>query len=559
MIFATALMRPFLILLVSLVFSLPALAEGLSSDTDLDADGIVDVFDNCPAISNPEQDERCGDHRIAPLESAGSESAVTANGPVVLYNVDFESPPHTPGTPPIFEEGPAPRYTPTQLRFGAPLVVETIAPDIEQWLELQPGPHPYEQVTFALASNLGNGGFDEQYATYHFELTVVIEEVGLDRSALTVIVDGPMAHQINFTPEGNLIARVLGDPINNVEGYAEEIGQFEIGVPLRLRVELDTDAERWEIFVDGILEFSGPYPIVCDTYFAGQCMRNLRLNASGSASALVDDVLVMDRMLVLDVDIKPGSCPDSWNRKSNGVLPVAILGTEDFDVTQIDVSSATISRAYGRSGSVGPNEGPPGPHSVFADVGTPFEGDECDCHEAEGDGIVDLSMKFKTEDVADLLPVDDPGGALVPLLVSGTLLDGTPFRSRSECVRLVPPGSPPGQVTVRSAAGGWVDATPLDNSLDGGGFGSFKRTYPHTTVLMLTAPSSHGDNPFVGWKLDGGEIVQKRSITLVVNDAEHVAQAVFKDVNGCGLGFELVALIPFLSWLRRRSKRGRAA
>jgi len=259
--------------------------------------------------------------------------------------------------------------------------------------------------------------------------------------------------------------------------------------------------------------------------------------------------------LVVGIDIKPGSCPNSWNRDSNGVLPVAILGTEDLDVTEIDVSSVTISRADGTGGSVGPNEGPPGPHSVFEDVGTPFEGEECGCHEAEGDGILDLSMKFRTQDVANLLPVDDSAGALVPLVVSGTLLDGTPFTSSSDCVRLVPPGTPPGQVSVQSAEGSWVDATPLDNNLDGGGFGSFQRTYPHTTWLTLTAPSGHNGNPFVGWKLDGGEIVQGRSITFVVNNAEHTARAVFKKANSCGLGVELALLVPPLMWLYGRRRR----
>jgi hypothetical protein len=256
----------------------------------------------------------------------------------------------------------------------------------------------------------------------------------------------------------------------------------------------------------------------------------------------------------VDIDIKPGSCPNSWNRESNGVLPVAILGTEDFDVTEIDLSSVTISRADGTGGSVGPNEGPPGPHSVFEDVGTPFEGEVCDCHEAEGDGFLDLSLKLRTQDVADLLPVDDPNGALVPLIVEGTLLDGTPFEG-SDCVRLVPPGSPPNQVTVQSIAGAWVDATPLDNNLDGGGFGGFQRTYPHTTVLTLTGPSGHDGNPFVGWRLDGGDLVQERSITLVVNNAEHVAKAVFKKASGCGLGVELVLLLPALIWLQGRRKQ----
>jgi len=44
------------------------------------------------------------------------------------------------------------------------------------------------------------------------------------------------------------------------------------------------------------------------------------------------------------VDIKPDSCPDSSQCKSKGVLPVTILGTEEFDVNDIDAVS--ISYEY---------------------------------------------------------------------------------------------------------------------------------------------------------------------------------------------------------------------
>ena len=61
-----------------------------------------------------------------------------------------------------------------------------------------------------------------------------------------------------------------------------------------------------------------------------------------------------------------------------------------------------LSRADGVGGEVAPNEGPPGPHSVFADVATPFEGVPCDCHALLGDGQVDLSMKFRTPNAGQI-------------------------------------------------------------------------------------------------------------------------------------------------------------
>jgi hypothetical protein len=42
-------------------------------------------------------------------------------------------------------------------------------------------------------------------------------------------------------------------------------------------------------------------------------------------------------------DIKPESCPNPLNTKSQGVLPVAILGTADFDVNTIDAASIRLA------------------------------------------------------------------------------------------------------------------------------------------------------------------------------------------------------------------------
>ncbi|MHC4317746.1 MAG: hypothetical protein ACYS1B_04295 [Planctomycetota bacterium] len=151
---------------------------------------------------------------------------------------------------------------------------------------------------------------------------------------------------------------------------------------------------------------------------------------------------------VAHLDIKPGSCPNSFNRRSNGVLPVALVGTEGFDVAQVDLATVQLSRADGVGGSVTPSEGPPGPQSVLEDVTTPFAGDPCDCDELPADGIMDLSMKFWSNEVVEALELGDLSpGDFVELELSGTLLDGTEFAA-SDCIRLVPPGDMNGDGAV---------------------------------------------------------------------------------------------------------------
>ena len=43
--------------------------------------------------------------------------------------------------------------------------------------------------------------------------------------------------------------------------------------------------------------------------------------------------------VVLDIDIKPGSDPNGVNPASKGVIPVAVLGSVNFDATQVDFST----------------------------------------------------------------------------------------------------------------------------------------------------------------------------------------------------------------------------
>lgn len=202
------------------------------------------------------------------------------------------------------------------------------------------------------------------------------------------------------------------------------------------------------------------------------------------------------------MDIRPGACPNSFNPYSHGVLPVALVGADDFDVGLVDVATLRLTRADGVGESVAPNEGPQGPHTQISDVSEPSTGEPCACKKLESDGIPDLVAKFKTDALVSAMRLDEfSPGALVELVLTGELQDGTPFSAR-DCVRFVPPGTPPGALTISTARNGWVQASPLDLQLDGGGFGRFERTYPLGTRVTLTAFEIEG-LPFVAWEVDG--------------------------------------------------------
>ncbi len=165
--------------------------------------------------------------------------------------------------------------------------------------------------------------------------------------------------------------------------------------------------------------------------------------------------------VALYMDIKPGSCPNPLNRESHGVLPISLLGTMDFDVTEIDITSVRLLRADGVGGEVAPNEGPPGPHSVFEDVATPFDGEPCDCHEETNDGILDLSMKFRTQALVDVLELGAmAGGDEVELVITGLLLDETEFTATKDCILIVPLGDSTTAVKQDTPAG--TPVTPAE-------------------------------------------------------------------------------------------------
>jgi hypothetical protein len=118
------------------------------------------------------------------------------------------------------------------------------------------------------------------------------------------------------------------------------------------------------------------------------------------------------------MDVKPQSCPNPLNALAKGRISVAVLGTGDLDVAQIDVDSIRLE-------GVGPIR------SAIEDVATPFEpligkNEVLDCTDSGPDGFDDLMLKFDTQELVEALGyvVD---GQVWGLTLTGVLQDGTPI------------------------------------------------------------------------------------------------------------------------------------
>ncbi len=119
----------------------------------------------------------------------------------------------------------------------------------------------------------------------------------------------------------------------------------------------------------------------------------------------------------ISLDIKPQSCPNPINTKSKGVIPVAIMGTDDFDVLDVEIVSLQLA-------GVEPI------HVDVEDVGTPSEPfigkESCteDCNELGPDGFLDLTIKFDKQEVLEALGDVEDGECLI-LELTGETTDGT--------------------------------------------------------------------------------------------------------------------------------------
>ncbi|MHC5113849.1 MAG: hypothetical protein ACYTGP_05415 [Planctomycetota bacterium] len=268
---------------------------------------------------------------------------------------------------------------------------------------------------------------------------------------------------ITFTSGNGFLAVDDWDTLAGIAGGTGDGAELAGGFSVRMVFDGDVTEASWQGWADGspgfpfgginvflfddgvqVATYSGvaSFGTTIGSYFnvvadGGDKFDEIRFfnGAFNSFTTYVDNLSFSTPVGPVEVafDLKPGSCPNSFNPNSRGVLPAAVLGTMDFDVTTIDLDSIVLSRADGVGGMVMPFR------TSYDDVGAPFFGEPCECDESDPDEIDDLTMKFKSQAVVAELELDTyMGGDMVELVISGVLVDGTPFEGL-DCLRLVPP------------------------------------------------------------------------------------------------------------------------
>jgi len=269
------------------------------------------------------------------------------------------------------------------------------------------GPTPYG-AQWVIVGHYGEGG------------SAIYQTVSGFTPGLAYVLDFALASEFNNAGVGALVE------VSFPSGSSTPSEDFE--APLRNHTYWDVWDNYQKVFVadntDVTIQFLG-------------------LAGLSGYDAGIDNVSVTLLVIPVVVDIKPGSCPNPFNHKSKGVVPVAVVGTPDFDpTTEVVPESVTL-------------EGVPVLKWEILDSTQPGDYDPADCYDcfnAEdylncdldgdgfndaycGDGIPDLVLYFDTQELAAAIG-EAAKGECLELSLSGILGDGATIAGSDSIVIL---------------------------------------------------------------------------------------------------------------------------
>lgn len=164
--------------------------------------------------------------------------------------------------------------------------------------------------------------------------------------------------------------------------------------PTRFQVSLsDSTSTEVPVFLP-LVTGTNSIPLSTFTTLDLSDIQGIRVRINGVVGSVsISEIRVPGRPVA--VDLKPGNALNCVNPGSHGKVPVALLGSSDFDVLDVDASSLSFGGAA--------------PQNCNVEDVAPF------------DGFPDLGCKYNTQDVAWPAPGSDCG----EVVLTGEETDGT--------------------------------------------------------------------------------------------------------------------------------------
>jgi len=194
-------------------------------------------------------------------------------------------------------------------------------------------------------------------------------ELGGDRGYGKIMApgdDSALYLAINTAAKPSLLPAALEAAFNDPDNWTWHDGTTDYPPPPILEATAEHDyRECW---------------LVPDNDTAWIIMYDADFGTSDGGKALGYAILSAPLYLEVDIDIKPGSHPNSINLGSQGVIPVAILSSKDFDATTVDPDTVALAGA---------------------DVALRGKGNKSMAHKEDvnDDGIIDLVVKVETQNL----------------------------------------------------------------------------------------------------------------------------------------------------------------
>lgn len=192
-------------------------------------------------------------------------------------------------------------------------------------------------------------GFDEKQCMPIFAGTVFVDYLisAEDIGQTFTGVDTPQPDSPTLT-DGTFSSHILHfDPIGTSGGIVTD-ATFEFDAPIvgiiantTFLIDSDDDfgsANAYNTELDRRFEGHDSFTIASPT--------SLRINLAKVNGLYIDELRVITKCtLLVEIDIKPGSFPNSINLGSAGVVPVAILSSDIFDATTVNPDTVSLAGA----------------------------------------------------------------------------------------------------------------------------------------------------------------------------------------------------------------------